>query len=241
MDKEIRIIDSDCNRYSVEPKQIILGRTFDNESETISIIRPDTEKNSICTMIITDINGKVIDHIIMQDNTYKITNAISFNSLVKIGFSFSRADGYIKGSEIILGKFLKAPKPDGFIPVEPEQKKNIDYLISYGFTNSRLNGNSLEFFNMNGDKVVSFDLSPFTQVQSDLGEKDENAETFVKGKKISNLINDSGFITKSVNDLENYYNKENTYSKEQVVEQVKTEVAKVNATQIRNKAPNLVI
>lgn len=49
MDKEIRIIDSDCNRYSVEPKQIILGRTFDNESETISIIRPDTEKNSICT------------------------------------------------------------------------------------------------------------------------------------------------------------------------------------------------
>lgn len=241
MIREIKILDSSIDRYIIDPKTINLGRMYDNAADTISIIRPDAEKNSICTMIITDMNGKVIDHVIMKDNTYKITNAISLNSLVQIGFSFSKADGYIKGSEIILGKFLPAPKPDGFIPTEPEQKKNIDYLISYGFTNSRLNGNSLEFFNMNDDKVVSFDLSPFTQAQSDLGEKDEIAETFVKGKKTSNLINDSGFITKSVNDLENYYNKENTYSKEQVVEQVKTEVAKVNATQIRNKAPNLVI
>lgn len=241
MIREIKILDSGIDRYIIDPKTINLGRMYDNEADTISIIRPDAEKNSICTMIITDMNGKVIDHVIMKDNTYKITNAISLNSLVQIGFSFSKADGYIKGSEIILGKFLPAPKPDGFIPTEPEQKKNIDYLISYGFTNSRLNGNSLEFFNMNDDKVVSFDLSPFTQAQSDLDEKDEIAETFVKGKKTSNLINDSGFITKSVNDLENYYNKENTYSKEQVVEQVKTEVAKVNATQIRNKAPNLVI
>ena len=210
MEKEIRIVDSGADRYSLEPKELCLGRMYDNKSETISIIRPIAEKDSVCTMIIPDINGKVIDHIIMQDNTYKITNAISLNSLVQIGFSFSRDDGYIKGSEIILGKFLQAPKPDGFIPVEPEQKKNIDYLTSYGFTNSRLNGNSLEFFNMNGDKVVSFDLSPFTQEQSDWAETDSSKETFIKNKptiptKTSELANDSGFVTKDVKDLENYY------------------------------------
>ena len=94
--------------------------------------------------------------------------------------------------------------------MEPEQKKNIDYLTSYGFTNSRLNGNSLEFFNMNGDKVVSFDLSPFTQEQSDWAETDSSKETFIKNKptiptKTSELENDSEFVTKAVKDLENYY------------------------------------
>lgn len=210
MEKEIRIVDSGADRYSLEPKELCLGRMYDNKSETISIIRPVAERDSICTMIITDINGKVIDHITMDSDAYIITSAISPYNLVKIGFSFSRADGYIKGSEIILGKFLQAPKPDGFIPVEPEQKKNIDYLTSYGFTNSRLNGNSLEFFNMNGDKVVSFDLSPFTQEQSDWAETDSSKETFIKNKptiptKTSELENDSGFVTKAVKDLQNYY------------------------------------
>lgn len=241
MERIIKIVDTGAERYTLNPQQIVLGRMYDNNSEKITINRPNAEKDSVCTMIITDVSGKVIDCVIISDKTYTITNTISAHQFVKIGFSFSRPDGYVKGTEIALGKFLPAAKPDGFVPVEPEQQKNINYLIAYGFTDSRLNGNVLEFFNMNGDKVVSFDLSPFMQAQGDLGEKDETAETFVKGKKISNLENDSGFITKSVNGLENYYNKENTYSKEQVVEQVQAEVAKVNATRIRNKAPNLII
>lgn len=180
MIREIKILDSGIDRYIIDPKTINLGRMYDNEADTISIIRPDAEKNSICTMIITDMDGKVIDHIIMKDNTYKITNAISLNSLVQIGFSFSKADGYIKGSEIILGKFLPAPKPDGFIPPEPEQKKNIDYLI-------------------------------------------ENA------------------ITKFTNELVNYYLKSETYSQKEIDDLIKKEIAQITATQIRNKAPNLVI
>lgn len=186
----IKIVDSGLDYYTVEPKKVVLGRMYDNIADKIQIIRPNTEQDSLCTMIITDINGAVIDHIIMENDTWEITNNVSQVKLIKIGFSFSRKNGYVKNSEIIIGEFLLAQKPDGFVPVEPEQKKNIDFLISYGFTDSKLNGNELEFYNMNGEKVVSFDLSPFTQEQSDLGETDVSRETFVKGKKTSNLLND---------------------------------------------------
>lgn len=186
----IKIVDSGLDYYTVEPKKVVLGRMYDNIADKIQIIRPNTEQDSLCTMIVTDINGAVIDHIIMENDTWEITNNVSQVKLIKIGFSFSRKNGYVKNSEIIIGEFLLAQKPDGFVPVEPEQKKNIDFLISYGFTDSKLNGNELEFYNMNGEKVVSFDLSPFTQEQSDLGETDVSRETFVKGKKTSNLLND---------------------------------------------------
>ena len=190
MVNEIKIIDSGKERYSLEPKKLILGRMYDNDADTIKIERPIDEIDSICTMIITDQVGKVIDHVIMENDEYLIKSAITQNRLIQIGFSFSRRDGYIKNSEIILGEFLTAQKPDGFVPVAPEQKKNIDYLISFGFTDSKLVGNELQFFNMNGDKVVAFDLSDFTQAQSDLGETDVSRETFVKGKTTKNLKNE---------------------------------------------------
>lgn len=190
MVNEIKIIDSGKERYSLEPKKLILGRMYDNDADTIKIERPIDEIDSICTMIITDQVGKVIDHVIMENDEYLIKSAITQNRLIQIGFSFSRRDGYIKNSEIILGEFLTAQKPDGFVPVAPEQKKSIDYLISYGFTDSKLVGNELQFFNMNGDKVVAFDLSDFTQAQSDLGETDVSRETFVKGKTTKNLKNE---------------------------------------------------
>lgn len=191
MDRNIKIVDSGLEYYTLEPcDSIILGRMYDNDADTIVIERPEAEKNSVCTMIITNPMGSVVDHIIMENDKYNIKNVVSQNSYVKIGFSFSRQDGYIKNTAIIIGSFLSAQKPDGFVPVEPEQKKNLDYLVSYGFTDSKLVGNELQFFNMNGDKVVAFDLSPFTQEQSDLGELDASKETFVKGKKTSNLTND---------------------------------------------------
>lgn len=191
MDRNIKIVDSGLEYYTLEPCDcIILGRMYDNDADTIVIERPEAEKDSVCTMIITNPMGSVVDHIIMENDRYNIKNVVSQNSYVKIGFSFSRQDGYIKNTAIVVGSFLYAQKPDGFVPVEPEQKKNFDYLASYGFTDSKLVGNELQFFNMNGDKVVAFDLSPFTQEQSDLGELDESKETFVKGKKTSNLTND---------------------------------------------------
>lgn len=188
--REIKLIDSGLDYYTIEPKSLVLGRMYDNEADEIVVTKPESENNSICTMIITDLTGAVVDHIIMENENCPITSNISQHKIVRIGFCFSRKDGYIKNSEIITGTFLPAQKPTGFVPVEPQQKKNIDYLTLYGFTGSRLEGNELQFFNMNGDKVVSFDLSPFTQEQSDLGETDVSCETFVKGKKTSNLKND---------------------------------------------------
>ena len=190
MDFTIKIVDTGATRYVLNPQKIVLGRQYDHKADNIIIERPLAEKDSICTMIITNQFGAVVDHIIMDNDNYSIENVVSQNRLIKIGFSFARKDGYIKNSEIILGEFLPAQKPDGFVPVEPQQKQNIDFLTRYGFADSRLNANRIEFLNMSGEVVVSYDLSPFTQEQSDLSETDETAETFVKGKKTSNLLND---------------------------------------------------
>ena len=191
MTHNIKIIDSGLDRYLLEPNEIVtLGRQWDSEADEIAIERPEAEKDSLCVMIINDISGNYIDHIIMNTDSYTIKSNVSMNKYIKISFRFLRQDGYSKGSEILIGKFLTTQKPYDFKPDDPAQKEDIDYLVGFGFTDSKLDGNELQFFNMFGNKVVAFDLSPFVQAQSDLGETDQTAETFVKGKKTSNLVND---------------------------------------------------
>lgn len=191
MTHNIKIVDSGLDRYLLEPNEIVtLGRQWDSGADEIAIERPEAEKDSLCVMIINDISGNYIDHIIMNTDSYTIKSNVSMNKYIKISFRFLRQDGYSKGSEILIGKFLTTQKPYDFKPDDPAQKEDIDYLVGFGFTDSKLDGNELQFFNMFGNKVVAFDLSPFVQEQSDLGETDQTAETFVKGKKTSNLIND---------------------------------------------------
>lgn len=191
MTHNIKIIDSGLDRYLLEPNEIVtLGRQWDSGADEIAIERPEAEKDSLCVMIINDISGNYIDHIIMNTDSYTIKSNVSMNKYIKISFRFLRQDGYSKGSEILIGKFLTTQKPYDFKPDDPAQKEDIDYLVGFGFTDSKLEGNELQFFNMFGNKVVAFDLSPFVQAQSDLGETDQTAETFVKGKKTSNLVND---------------------------------------------------
>ena len=191
MTHNIKIIDSGLDRYLLEPNEIVtLGRQWDSGADEIAIERPEAEKDSLCVMIINDISGNYIDHIIMNTDSYTIKSNVSMNKYIKISFRFLRQDGYSKGSEILIGKFLTTQKPYDFKPDDPAQKEDIDYLVGFGFTDSKLDGNELQFFNMFGNKVVAFDLSPFVQAQSDLGETDQTAETFVKGKKTSNLVND---------------------------------------------------
>ena len=57
-----------------------------------------------------------------------------------------------------------------------------------------------------------------SNVQPDWNEADASADDYIKNKptKVSDFTNDSGFITKAVNDLTNYYNKTNSYSKTEV-------------------------
>lgn len=241
MEHKIEILDNGENRYLLKPNELVLGRQYDNLSDKIVIQKPISEQDSACVMIVTDINGKFIDSIIFSNNEYIIRNNISKYRNVKIGFRFMRQDGYSKGSEIAKCSFLPSQNPDEFIEVEPMQKKSIEFLLQYGFAGSKLVGNELQFFNMNGEKVVAFDFSPFTQAQSDLGENDVSRETFVKGKLLSNLENDMGFVTKSTSALENYYNKNETYTREEVKGEIEQKIASLTATQVRNKTPNLVI
>ena len=186
----IKIQDTGRDYYTLDPSELVLGRRYDNGADLIEIDIPSGESDHACVMIVTDINGKVIDHIRFDSNTKPIRNNISQYESVKIGFYFMGANGYVKGSEIKTFTFLKAQKPSGFVPVDPEQNENVDYLIQYGFTNSELVGNTLVFYNMNGDIVREFDFSPFTQEQSDLAESDNTKETFVKNKSTKYLENE---------------------------------------------------
>ena len=186
----IKIQDTGRDYYTLDPSELVLGRRYDNGADLIEINIPSGESGHTCVMIVTDINGKVIDHIRFDSNTKPIRNNISQYESVKIGFYFMGANGYIKGSEIKTFTFLKAQKPSGFVPVDPEQNENVDYLIQYGFTNSELIENTLVFYNMNGDVVKEFDFSPFTQEQSDLAESDNTKETFVKNKSTKYLTNE---------------------------------------------------
>lgn len=189
--KEITILDHGNDKYTINCNTNVLGRRYDNLSEKISIIKPEVEKDSICVMVVTYGNN-VIDHIIVEDEPIDITSNLSQYETVKIGFSFTKPNGYIKGSEVKQFMFLQAPKPDDFIPVEPEQKRSIELLQKYGFVDAELNNNTIIFRNASGDTVKEIHLSGFVQEQADWNEEDSKSETYIKNKptKLSQFEND---------------------------------------------------
>ncbi len=187
----IEIIDSGQDKYTLKCDTNILGRRYDNLAETITIVKPAAEVDSACVLVAT-YGGNVVDHIAVRGDTIEIKSNLSQYESINIGFSFSRPDGYVKGSEIKQFKFLPAPKPDGFVPVPSEQKATIDYLAQYGFVDAVLDNNILKFKNYNGDDVKEIQLSGFVQEQSDWNETDEKSETYIKNKptKLSQFEND---------------------------------------------------
>ena len=196
--KTIKIIDSGEDRYTIDADSYVLGRRYDNNAEKINIIIPETEKDSICVMIVTR-NNEVIDHIIIENNYIDITGNLTQYESVNIGFSFSKVDGYIKNSEIKRFTTLPAQKPDDFIPVEPEQKQSIEILSKYGFVSAELDNNMLVFKNALGNVASSVQLSGFIQEQSDWNETNNKSETYIKNKptKLSQFENDNSFINNS--------------------------------------------
>lgn len=189
--KEIQIIDKGQDRYTLVSDTNILGRRYDNIAETITIVKPAAEVDSACILVAT-YGGNVVDHIAVRGDTIEIKSNLSQYESINIGFSFSRPDGYVKGSEIKQFKFLPAPKPDGFVPVPSEQKATIDYLAQYGFVDAVLDNNILKFKNYNGDDVKEIQLSGFVQEQSDWNETNDKSETYIKNKptKLSQFEND---------------------------------------------------
>lgn len=195
--KTIKILDKGQDRYTLDPDTLILGRRYDNNAEQLKIVKPESEYDSVCVMIVTR-NNEVVDHIIITSDFIDIKNTITQYESVNIGFSFSRPDGYIKNSEIKRFTTLPAQKPDDFIPVEPEQKQSIDLLSKYGFVSAELNNNVLVFKNALGDIASQVQLSGFVQEQSDWNESNTQSETYIKNKptKLSQFDNDTNFVSK---------------------------------------------
>lgn len=187
--KTIKILDNGTDRYTISANDYILGRMYDNEAEEISIEKPKSEANSICTMIITCMDF-VVDHINVGSEPIKIKSNISQYEHVRIGFAFTRADGYVKNSEIKKFSFLEAQKPDGFIPVESDQKTSIEYLLQFGFAKCDKQGTTLIFYNANNEVVSSINLSLFSQEQADMAEDDETLPTYIHNKSTKYLLNE---------------------------------------------------
>jgi len=189
----IEILDGDFDKYSFSRSNSILGRMYDNESEFIKVKIPESESSSVCTMIVTH-EDEVIDHVtVNNDIEIPVRSNLSKFQNVCIGFSFSRANGYIKNSEMKLFSFLRAQKPDDdFVPVEPQQKLNLDHLIGQGFIKAELEGTMLNFYNINGGIVNSIDIASFFTggVNSDFAQDDEAKADYIKNKSTKYLVNE---------------------------------------------------
>ena len=192
----ITITDTNTERYTYTASANVLGRRYDNIAEYVSVVKPESEAGRDCIMIVT-YGDTVVDHIPVGDTPIAITSNLSQYASVKIGFAFLGADGYIKNSEVKQFSFLPAQKPYGFVPLPPEQKTTVEYLLSHGFTGAKLENNILSFTNAAGAAVVEIKLSGFIQEQADWNETDTSAETYIKNKptKLSEFTNDSGFVT----------------------------------------------
>ena len=160
MVKTIEIIDEGKERYIIKSDCDCLGRRYDNNAEQVQVIKPTNEINNLCTMIVS-YGDRIIDHITVGDEPVYITSNLSQYCDVDISFSFSNDTGYIKNSEIKNFYFAKSQKPDDFVPAEPIQKGNIDTLINNGIVSAELNGNDLNFLNMQNNIVSKIDLSSF--------------------------------------------------------------------------------
>ena len=154
----ITIQDTNTERYTYTASANVLGRRYDNIAEYVSVVKPESEAGRDCIMIVT-YGDTVVDHIPVGDTPIAIMSNLSQYASVKIGFAFLGTDGYIKNSEVKQFYFLTAQKPDGFVPLPPEQKTTIDYLIANGFTNVTYKDNVLSFTNAAGGAVAEINLN----------------------------------------------------------------------------------
>ena len=194
----ITLVDNGTKRYAMVTTGTILGRMYDNNAETITVVKPASEVGRTCTMIVTAASSgcfaaKTIDEIEVGNDPVSISNALSQYSEVKIGFSFSDDTGYVKNSEVQTFKFLEAQKPDNWQPDDSEIEYKVEQLIHKGFVDvgwSTSAPNTLVFKNVYGEIVDEIELSPFVQEQSNLAETDNTSETFVRNKSTKYLENE---------------------------------------------------
>lgn len=186
----IKIIDTGANRYLIENDTIYLGRRYDDGAEFITVEKPEAEQDSVCLLLVATLEGKIIDQFTVTDEPIAITSNLSQYPSLKIGFSFLRPDDSVKNSEPKQIFFLSAIKPSDFKPA-PSQKEPLYELLTKAFAKVVYIGKNLSFYNIFDDKVATVEIeSGGAKKQSDLAETDSTSETFIKGKKTSNLTND---------------------------------------------------
>lgn len=166
--RTITLVDNGDERYLIKADFTTLGRRYDNESEELTVIFPEFEREAehACTMVVTHDNQNV-DRILIADNTpVKITSALSQFTSVTIGFVFTDDNGYIKGSEKKLFPFLPAQSPEDFTPVDPEIETDLLFVIANALTQLGLTGNILQGKNKAGAVTTTVDLSGFKNTLS---------------------------------------------------------------------------
>ena len=145
------------SRYYINCDDDVIGRRYDNIAEAFSINKPLNEKESVCTMFAT-YKGRFIDSIIVENDVVSIKNNISQFEYIDISFMFTRADGYVKNSEIKRFYFEEALKPTSFTPTEPQSLDNLNQLIAKAFVTATYENSILKIKNLGGVEVFSAEI-----------------------------------------------------------------------------------
>lgn len=185
----IKIQDTGFDRYTLTAPSYVLGRRYDNIAEHITVTKPESELGRDCIMIVT-YGDTVVDHISVGDTPVAVTSNLSQYDSVKIGFAFLGEDGYVKNSEVKTFTFLPAQKPDGFVPLPPEQETTIEYLTANGFTNAIYKDNVLSFTNAAGDTVASVEIQSSGGGGTLTVESDENGNVVLASVGTSITVKD---------------------------------------------------
>ena len=146
------------SRYYINCDDDVIGRRYDNIAEAFSIKKPVNETESVCTMFAT-YKGRFIDSIVVENDVISIKNNISQFEYIDISFMFTRADGYVKNSEIKRFYFEEALKPTSFTPTEPQSLDDLNQLIAKAFVTATYENNVLKIKNLGGVEVFSAEIA----------------------------------------------------------------------------------
>ena len=188
--RTITLVDNGDERYLIKADFTNLGRRYDNESEELTVIFPEFEREAehACTMVVTHDNTNV-DRILIADGTpVPIRNNLSQYTSVTIGFVFTDSNGYVKGSEKKQFPFLPAQSPEDFVPVDPDIEDDILFLIANAITKLGLSGNTLQGKNKAETVTTSVDLTAFKNTNikfNDQVVEEVDANDFAAGIEMS--------------------------------------------------------
>lgn len=146
------------SRYYISCDDDVIGRRYDNIAEAFYINKPLNETDSVCTMFAT-YKGRYIDSVIVDSDTISIKNNISQFEYIDISFMFTKANGYVKNSEIKRFYFEEALKPASFTPTEPQALDDLNQLIAKAFVSATYSNGILVFKNLTGTVVFQADIS----------------------------------------------------------------------------------